>query len=404
MPVFEYSALDSNSHSERGVVDSDSPRQAREQLRERGLRVVEIQEAKTKSKPQAGLSVPNPFRASWDHWVAGFAGELATLLSVGVSLVDSLATLKKQYGRRGETVILQLKDAISSGQSLANAMSSQPMIFDSLCQKMVNVGEETGKLDVVLRQVADFKLRSVAFKDRVTSALLYPAIILSVSIGVSIFLMTVVVPMLLENLKDSGRELPWPTLILKSMSDFVTAYGLVVAGLAAIAVMGAVVALRSKAGRIARDKFVLRLPLIGKMSQKQEIARVSLVVATLLKSGVKFVPAIRIAIGTAKNELLLDALAQCAQQVESGRDIGLAMGESPYFPPLVAQVFTVGQESGKLEEMLFRLSKDYDRQVEAVAGRLSTVIEPALILVLSVFIGFIMFATLMPILEAGNVF
>lgn len=402
MPVFEYKAVDSEQRPQAGVVDCDSLRQARQELRALGLRVLSI--AETKNSAPRSFSIPLPFQPSWDHWLAGFAGELATLLSVGVPLVESMTTLKSQHKRQAETVILQLKDSVASGRSLAAAMKQHPTVFDSLSIKMVEVGESTGKLDETLRQVADFKQRSLAFKDRVLSAMLYPAIILSVSIAVSIFLMTVVVPMLLENLSDSGKELPWPTLVLQALSSFLLNYGIFLLILLIGALVGAILALRTESGRRFRDRFLLRIPLIGKMSRQQEISRVSLVIATLLRSGIKFVPAMQIAIGTSKNELLKDALISCAKQVESGKDIGSALKESSYFPPLVTQIFTVGQESGKLEEMLFRLAHDYDRQVEAVSGRLSTVIEPVLILSLSVFIGFIMFATLLPILEAGNVF
>lgn len=403
MPVYQYTAVSEDQQRSKGVIDSDTPRQARERLRDMGLRVVSIEQAQSQPKSTLG-SLPSFIRPSWDHWVAGFTGELATLLSVGVPLMESLETLAAQYRGKPVAVVLQLKDAIASGQSLANAMKDRPQIFDVLCVKMVEVGENAGNLDEVLRQVADFKQRSMAFKDRVLSAMLYPMILLSVSIAVSVFLMTVVVPMLLENLQDSGRELPWPTLVLKAVSEFLGNYGLVLLVIVAALVTAVFIALRYHQGRRIRDQVLLKVPLLGKMSQQQEISRVALVIATLLKSGVKFVPAVQIAVGTSKNELLKESLEQCARLVESGREIGSALQESPYFPPLVTQVFTVGQESGRLEEMLFRLSHDYDQRVESLSGRLSTVIEPALILFLSFFIGFIMFATLMPILEAGNVF
>ncbi|MEL7499547.1 MAG: type II secretion system F family protein [Planctomycetota bacterium] len=399
MPVFQYQAIDRENRPHNGVIDSDSARQAREELRSLGFRVSKIVE----STPKLGLSIPIPFRPSWGHWVASFCSELATLLSVDVPLVESLMTLRQQYKRQAEAVVLRLKDEVATGQSLAAAMKHQPDVFDELCIKMVEVGENTGRLDEVLRQVADFKQRSLAFRDRVLSSLLYPAILLSVSIAVSVFLMTVVVPMLLENLKDSGQELPWPTMMLQAISGFLVSYGWVLLILLIVDGFLVAITLRTEWGRRLRDRVLLKIPVIGKMSRQQEIARVALIVATLLKSGIKFVQTINIAIGSSKNELLKDALRNCATQVQSGKEIGASLGDSSYFPPLVTQIFSVGQESGQLEEMLFRLSKDYDRQVESTAGRLSTIVEPVLILLLSVFIGFIMFATLMPILEAGNV-
>ena len=232
---------------------------------------------------------------------------------------------------------------------------------------------------------------------------MYPAIILTVSVGVSIFLMTFVVPMLLDNLIESGNELPLPTRILHGASGILSQYGWYVLTLLIAIAIAIGFWLRTENGKRRRDQLIARIPLIGTMSKKQEIARVSLILATLMKSGVEFIDAIRITIGTSKNMLMREALVSCAAEVESGKDIGSALGKSAWLPPLVSHVFSVGQNSGRLEEMLFRLSKDYDQQVESLSGRISTVIEPVLILLLSVFIGFIMFATLLPMLEAGNV-
>ncbi len=402
MPVFEYKAIDQKRVSRHGVINSDSPRQARQELRELGLSVTQISE--TQAGRKRSNSLGSLFRRNWDHWVAGFTGELATLLSVGVPLLDALTTLIAQYKGHASTIVIHLKDNVSSGRPLAESMSRQPEVFDTLCIKMVEVGENTGNLDDTLRQLSDFKRRSLEFKDRVLSALLYPMVILTVSLGVSIFLMTIVVPMLLENLEDTGKPLPLPTRLLKGASDVLVIHGWWLGILLGGAFIWVLMALQTDAGRRIRDRLLLRIPLIGTMSRKQELARIALVIATLMKSGVEFVKAIDIAVGTTKNLLLREALMDCSRQVESGKDIGIALENWSYFPPLVTQVFTVGQESGRMEEMLFRLSQDYDRQVESMSGRLSTVIEPVLILILSAFVGFIMFATLLPILEAGNVF
>ncbi|MEM9942049.1 MAG: type II secretion system F family protein [Planctomycetota bacterium] len=398
MPIYSYKAMDTSQAIQAGVIQCDSPRQAREQLRELGLRVTSLDESTGKQEP--GLSFWN---RNWNQWVANFTGELATLLSVGVPLMDALETLSSQYQKVEKKNVLRLKDEVSSGLSLAEAMSRQPRVFDPLSIKMVEVGESTGGLDRVLLQLSDFKQKSLSFKDRVISALLYPAVILTVSFGVCVFLMTVVVPMLLENLEDAQRELPLPTIILKACSDFLLGYGWILASLAISVLIGIIVGLQTESGKKIRDQIMLQIPVIGKMSQKQELSRCAMVLATLLKSGIEFVPAIKIAIGTTKNRLLREALSDCTRQIESGKDIGVALKGWSYFPPLVTQIFTVGQKSGRLEKMLFRLASDYDRQVETTSGRLATLIEPVLILILSLFIGFIMFATIMPIMEAGNV-
>ncbi len=367
-----------------------------------GLRVTELSESK--QKKERSYSLPGIFKRSWNHWLAGFTSELATLISVGVPLLDALETLSEQHQGKAKSIVLHLKDDVSSGRSIAESMKRQPEVFDSLTVKMLEVGQNTGNLDEILRQVSEFKRRSHEFRDRVMSALLYPMIIVIVSLGVSVFLMTVVVPMLLESLAETGKTLPLPTRILQFMSNILSQHGWWLGIVLLSSVIGAWLALQTDRGRRFRDRMFLRVPLLGMMGRKQEIARIALVIATLMKSNVEFLPSIAIAKGTTKNTLLYDALEECERDVESGKEIGQSLGKSSYFPPMVAQVFTVGQQSGRLEEMLFRLSKDYDSQVESISSRLSTVIEPTLILLLSFFIGFIMFATLMPMMEAGNVF
>ncbi len=268
---------------------------------------------------------------------------------------------------------------------------------------MVEVGENTGNLDVVLRQLSDFKRKSADLKDRVLTAILYPMIILTVSLAVSIFLMTVVIPMLLENLTDAGRPLPWPTKVLKFGSDLLVHDGWWLA----IIFFGTLILvyhlLQTAPGSRVYHRCLLRIPLLGDLARKQEISRVSLIIATLMKSGVEFLDAVQIVRGTSKNPLLQDALERLEKSVRSGRDIGAALAESSFFPPMVVQIYTIGQSSGQLDKMLLQLSSDFENQVETVSSRLSTIIEPVLILLLSLFVGFILFATLLPILEAGNV-
>lgn len=400
MPVFAYSAKDNTQTIVHGTIDGDSAREARQQLRDQGLRIVEISE---QSASKLGIQIPVFGNNVSPQHVAMFTGELATLLAVGVPLLNSIETLGKQYSGRLHDVILHLKDQVASGKRLADAMSQQPQVFDRLCIKMVEVGESTGGLDVVLRQLSDFKRRSSQFKDRVLTALLYPLIVFAVSIGVSIFLMTVVVPNLLTNLLEAGRPLPWPTRILKFGSDVLVTHGWWLAILIFVAGVVAVLFLKTETGSRFWHRLLMRIPVLGTMSRKQEISRISLIVATLIKSGVEFLDAIEIARGTSKNPFLRDSLDQVAERVRSGKEIGHAFSETSFFPPMVVQIYSIGQQSGQLDNMLLQLSEDFDAQVESVAGRLSTAIEPILILVLSVFVGFILFATLLPILEAGNV-
>ena len=400
MPVFTYTVVDAANELVRGTIDGDSPRQARDQLREQGYKIVSINAVNDDSKSSFWQFLG---RGQESTQVGIFTGELSTLMAVGVPLLDCLTTLSKQHKNAFQKVILLLKDQVSAGKPLAAAMAEQPRVFDNLCVKMVEVGENAGNLDTVLRQLSDFKRKSADIKDRVLSALLYPMIIFAVSVGVAIFLMTVVIPMLLQNLTEMGRALPWPTRVLKFLSDILVQHGWWIALLVGIAAIFLFRLLKTKWGLRQYYGLLLKTPLVGDMLRKQEISRVSLIVATLLKSGVEFVEALQIGRGTSKNPFLQDALDECEASIRSGRDIGAAMASSSFFPPMVVQIYSIGQSSGQLDNMLLRLSDDFESQVDTVSNRLSAIIEPVLILILSVFVGFILFATLLPILEAGNV-
>lgn len=401
MPVFAYRAFDRRHAALTGSIAADSPRQARDKLRARGLLIEEIRSQEAGRRARARWLFRKRAGAARS---AAALREPATLLSVGVDLPEALGTLARQHRGFFQTALLLLSDRISGGARLAEAMGEQPGVFDELTVRMVEVGENTGNLEEVLDQLADFQERSLQLKDRVIGALLYPAIVFSTALGVSLFLMTVVVPMLLTNLIEAGKTLPWPTRVLKGMSDFLLGYGwLLVPGGVGLTIAVAIL-LRTARGRRVWHRLVLRIPLIGSLARRQAISRLAATMATLIRSGIVYLRAAEIAARTTGNGVFREALEKSSRQIAAGRDIGAALEQTGVFPPLVIHVFSVGQASGRLEEMLDRLAADYDRQVNTLSNRLASVLEPILILVLAVFVGFILFATLLPILEAGNVF
>jgi general secretion pathway protein F len=353
MPVFAYEAVDSSARDFSGTIAADSPREARDRLRARGYRVETIFEKQSKvSGSRRFLERPGRHAAQ----LTAVIRDLATLLGTGIDLAEALDTLSAQHKGRVQTSLLALRERVTGGVSLSEAMRSEPAIYDELTLQMVSVGENSGTLDQVLDRLADFRERSLMFKDRVTTALIYPAIVVSLAIAVSIFLMTVVLPMLLENLIESGHPLPWPTRVLKEMSDLLTADGLWLLLIAVSGVVGVVSVARTTWGRRAWHKVLFRLPLLGPLVKKQEISRAAIVISTLMKNGIVFVEAARIAAGTSKNVLLKEALDEIRVRVQAGRDIGEALAKTGVFPPLVVLIFNVGQETGKLEEMLDRLA------------------------------------------------
>lgn len=404
MPIYAYRAIDADASLASGSVAAETPRQAREALRARGL-LIESVSLKTE---QSGGWRPWRRRGRYDAQLAPVVRELATLLSAAIPLADALETVSSQTrGPMGES-LSRVTESVNGGMSFAEALREQPYFYDDLTVQMVEVGENSGNLDEVLDQLADFRERYSRFKDRVVTALFYPLVVLSMGLVVSLFLMTFVVPMLLDNLLAAGQDIPWPTRVLRSMSDLIRGYGSLILGLGLAAATAFTLYVRTDGGARWWHRLLLRTPLLGQLILKQELARASLILGTLLESGIVFLPALQIATRAVRNRVLAGTLIEAHARVQAGADIGegltAAQADShALLPPLVVQIFTVGQRTGKLDAMLKRLAADYERQVESLTGRITTLLEPALIVVLAVFVGFILFATMLPILEAGNV-
>jgi general secretion pathway protein F len=396
MPLFAYKASSPTAALLRGVVVADTPRAARDQLRSQGLSIEHL------SPRRQTRTLSLPFRSRHRAESLSFIRELSTLLAVGIPLLESLDISASQHRGVFESIILCLRDRIASGATLADAMRDHPKIFDDLSITLTEVGETSGTLESSLARLADFKERSSTVKNRVATALIYPAIVLCMAILVSILLMTIVVPSLLATLVESGKQLPLPTLIVKSASDFLVGnWLLLLASIITLVVMSTTF-LRTAKGERLFHRFQLSLPVIGPMVQKQSIVRLAVVMSTLIRSGVVFLRALEIARQTTGNVILQDALRACESAITAGRDIAPALQATKVFPPVVVQVFSIGQQSGKLEDLLDRLAADYDAQLQQSASRLTAVLEPALILFLVAVVGLIGFATMLPLLEAAD--
>jgi type II secretory pathway component PulF len=403
MAVYVYTAVavgEGRLGPKRGTITADSPRQARDHLRAQGLSVRDIAE---QTPRKGGRRLGEYLKRRQRSQVTGLFQELSTLLAAGIPLLQAMDTIARQHAGQFKQSIMLLRDHIAGGCSLAAAMEQQPALFDELAINIVHVGENSGKLEGALNRLVAFRRRAAGLTNRVANALIYPCIVMGIGLAVSIFLMTYVVPQLLSVLQDSGKELPRATLIVKGVSDFLLGWWWALLLAAAIAGMGVSVILRDERGLAAWHRWQLKIPVLGELIRKQSVARMAMVMATLLKSDVVFVRAVQIAQRTVHNRILRQALSRCEEAVYAGRDISSALEGTGAFPPVVIQVFAVGQASGRLEEMLENLANDYDTQVDLAATRLTTLLEPIMIILLAIVVGGIAFAVFLPILEAGNV-
>ncbi|MCY2927480.1 MAG: type II secretion system F family protein [Planctomycetota bacterium] len=288
MAVFEYNAVDLDASAVGGTVMADSPRQARDLLRARGLTVTNLhalERADTLSFRQRRRG------KSAQYQVVAFVRELATLSAAGIPLLSALHTLAEQHRGHFRTVIEVLADAVASGTSLAEAMERHPEYFDELCHNVVQVGESTGGLEQALRRLAEFKEKAHRLRSRVITALIYPAIVGTVGLAVAVFMMTFVVPNLLSTLANAGRPLPWVTQVVKSCSELLVRWWWALLLGAGAAGAGLRLIWRSPPGRLAVDRLVLRVPIIGELITKETTSRMAVVMAALLRSGLDFVQA-----------------------------------------------------------------------------------------------------------------
>jgi type II secretory pathway component PulF len=335
------------------------------------------------------------------HWTQ-CSHELGLLLGSGVPLLDALETLVQQYRGRFGMILAQVRDRVAGGSSLAGALAEWPSVFDETSIRLVEVGESAGNLESVLQQLAAYRQRLAKLGDKVLTALMYPAFLVLFGLLSTVFLMTFVLPPLLENLKETVPELPWPTRVAKAVSDLMVQQGLWIFLLLVVIAVVAYWAARQPALRRRLDDWSLRLPLVGPMLVKQSISRLAMIVSVLTKSGLPLPIAVELAAKSTGNSVLREALQRCHQQMVVGKDFSETLAQYKLFPPLAVRVFAVGSESGKLDELLLKLSQDYNDQLDISSARITALIEPVLILVLALFVGFLLLATVLPILQASN--
>jgi general secretion pathway protein F len=419
VPIYEYKAYVSGGGTTNGVIDADTPREARARLRRENVLVSEIHEMRggrrvasgggpahagvfQRLKKLRGAHAPS---AGNIEIVAGATRQLGTLLGAGIPLTEALRALIEQTDhRRAETMFRQIRERVSQGSSLADALAEHPAWFNDLYVDMVRAGQATGNLDVVFKRLADYLQSQRALRRKVVSALTYPAMMVGIGFIVVSILMTLVVPKITTMLVDTGQTLPAPTKVLIMISDLFKNYWWV--GFLSIAAISFVIEriyARSDRGRLFFDRSLLRLPVIGDLLRKQAIARFTHTLSTLLQSGVPVVQSLEITRNVVGNKVIADATEVVRTRILEGTDIGTPMRQAGVFPPVVCYMVTVGEQSGELEQMLDRIGAAYDEEIEITTGRLTSVLEPILIVFLAVVVGYIVISIVLPILKVGQI-
>ena len=405
MPVYEYTALDQGGKNVNGIIDADSPQAARQKLRGSGIFPVDVKETTGRPRELGSrtVSVSSLFKRVKPGEVSVATRQLSILLGAGVPLVGSLEALITQITNPlFKKIIAQVKESVNEGNSLAFALSRHPRIFSNVYVNMVRAGEASGSLDVVLDRLADLGEHQHALRGRFKAALAYPIFMFFVGSLVLFFLITFVVPNMTQIFKDMQQTLPLPTVVLIGVSNFLKSFWWLVA----MAIAGAVFVLRqlikTPRGRYVWDEVKLRAPVVGGIVQRIALARFGMTLGSLLRSGVPLISAIQIVRNIVNNVIIAEVLDNAVEEIQAGKSLASPLAQSKWFPSIVIQMISVGEQSGELETMLGKVAETYEREVESQIMAMTAMLEPVMILVMGLVVGFIVVSILLPIFEMNQ--
>lgn len=409
MPVYQYRGYKADGGSATGIVDAESPKVARLKLRKDGVFPTEMEEQKGAGRSTTtrvgarATSGGGRSAALTVNDVALMTRQMATLLVAGLPLVDSLGVLMDQTEKKTiKSLLADVREAIRGGASYSAVLERYPKDFSPIYVHMVRAGESSGALDQILFRLAEFLEKQLALKNKVTNAILYPAIMLVVGTLILFFLVTFVVPKITAVFLHSKQALPWPTVVLMEVSRFCADYWMVLLGLILGAIWMVRRLLRTEAGQLLRDRVVLKIPLIGQVARMVSISRLASTLATMLSSGVQLLDALDVSRRVMNNRVLEQAVEEARQNIREGETIAEPLKRSGEFPPLVTHMIAVGEKSGEMEEMLRRIGQIFDGEVDRVITRFTSLLEPVMIVVMGVIVLFIVVAILLPIFEMGQ--
>lgn len=403
MPLYAYRGLDGGGRSVGGVVEADSARAARQKLRRTGVFPSDLTEERV-AAPRSVMSVARRPERVPAAELAAITRQFSTLVAAGLPLVEALGALSEQAERPSlSRVLAQVRQEVTEGTSLADALAQHPRLFASLYVNMVRAGEASGALHVVLERLADYTENQARLLGKVRSALTYPVIMLLLSATILFFLLSYVVPKVTRIFQETHQQLPLPTRLLLGVSDFVAQWWWLLLMLLAAMIVGGMRWARTPHGRERLDRLTLGVPYLGRLAQKLAVARFARTLSTLLASGIGLLPALDIVKGIVDNTVLTRAIERARDAIREGQSIAPPLRESGLFPPLVVHMVAVGERSGQLEAMLTKAADTYDDEVENAVVALTTILEPIIIVFMGGVVLFIVLAILLPIFELNRI-
>lgn len=400
MIKFNYKAKNPESKTVDGIVEADNLKQAQDLLHEKGLFIVSVKEQTTSFfsanfKPQ-GISLSD---------LVYITRQLATMITAGLNLDESLLILITQIKQpKIINILKKLEEDVRSGKSFTTATEKYPKIFSPVYISMLKAGEASGKLDVVLERLADNLEKSRDFRNKVRGALVYPSLVITGMVVVTFIVMTIVVPRLTGLYKEFEIDLPLPTQILIGISNIFVNYWYIMILLIVAIVLSILRLSQSKYGQFLIATVTMNLPIFGPIFRQSTLVEVTKTMAILIESGVPILSALDIAKSATNNIIFKDAFVQAARKVEKGFPLSDPLLENKAMPMILGQMVAIGEHTGKLGDSLTKLSKYFETEADGAVRTLTTLIEPLIMVVLGLGVGFLVLAVLLPIYSLTSKF
>ncbi|MGH8492085.1 MAG: type II secretion system inner membrane protein GspF [Moraxellaceae bacterium] len=403
MPAFEYVSVDSSGRKQKGVLEADSARQVRQQLRDKGWLPVSVEPAASEHKQSTGKLALFSGGGMSAYELALITRQLATLIQAGIPVEECLRAVSRQTERPGlQSLLMAVRARVIEGYTLAQSMSEFPQAFPELYRATVSAGEKSGHMDLVLNQLADYTESRYDTQKKIQGAMIYPVILTVLALLIVIGLLTYVVPDIVRVFESSKQQLPFLTRALIALSHFVKTVGPWLLLLMIVAGFMLRPMLKQEKNRYRLHAWQLRMPLIGKLVRGANAARFASTLSILTRSGVPLVEALRIAAEVSSNLLIRDAIRQAAVKVTEGGSLARALEESGYFPPMMMQMVSSGEQSGELDEMLSRAAVMQEKELSSLITTLLGLFEPMMLLVMAGVVLMIVLAIMLPILSMNN--
>ena len=415
MPTYQYEAMDNTGLEVKDTIDAPSEQDAQTMIREKGFFVTKISE-KGRRKEKTGAATKTEGKAKRKGGGGGFSiggvrpkqlttftRQLSTLQDAGLPILRSLRILEGQ-AKPGplKASLMGVIEDVESGNTLSEAMAKQPKAFDNLYVNMVKAGEAGGALEVILQRLAEFKEKAQSLKRKVQGAMVYPVAVITVATAIVGFIMYWIIPKFKEIFEDFGVELPDITITLIAISDWVVNYFYLIPAIPIGFFLFIKIIKKNRTGAYVVDRIALKIPVLGQIISKSTVARTCRTLGTLISSGVPILEALSIARDTAGNEVFRKAFDHIHQSIREGESMAVPLKETRIVDDLVVNMVDVGEETGALDNMLYKVADVYEEEVAVLIEGLVNLLEPLMVVVLGLIVGFIVIALFMPLVKLLN--